>query len=227
MSRGRSRAARWLIRLLLVFLLGPLLAIVVFRLLPVPLTPLMLIRLAEGYGLHRTWVGYDRISPSLVRAVIASEDNFFCREPLGIDTAALMDQVEHWESGDRARGASTITMQATRNLLLWPGRDLIRKALELWLTPQVALLWPKQRVLEVYLNIIEFGPGIYGVEAASQHYFRVHASDLTVEQETRLAVILPAPLQWSASHPNDTVLERARITRRRVGQLGSLLDCAR
>jgi monofunctional biosynthetic peptidoglycan transglycosylase len=82
-------------------------------------------------------------------------------------------------------------------------------------------------VLEVYLNIIEFGPGIYGIEAASQHYFRTHASDMTTEQATRLAVILPAPLQWSASHPNDTVLERARIIRRRVGELGSLLDCAR
>ena len=149
-------------------LFGPLLPILLFRFVPVPLTPLMVVRLVQGYGLHHEWVPYERIAPALVQAVVASEDNLFCREPLGIDAAALLDQVAIWREGERPRGASTITMQTTRNLLLWPGRDMVRKALEIWLTPQVALLWPKRRILEVYLNSIEFGPGVYGAEAAAR-----------------------------------------------------------
>jgi monofunctional biosynthetic peptidoglycan transglycosylase len=103
---------------------------------------------------------------------VASEDNLFCHDPLGFDDDALLDQVEVWWKGERPRGASTITMQTTRNLLLWPGRDIVRKVFEVWLTPQIALLWPKRRVLEVYLNIVEFGPGVYGAEAAGAPLFQ-------------------------------------------------------
>jgi monofunctional glycosyltransferase len=216
---------RLLWHIALAVLLGPLLLILLFRFLPVPLTPLMVVRLAQGYPLHHDWVAYDSIAPALANAVVASEDNLFCREPLGFDDDALLDQIDVWWRGERPRGASTITMQTTRNLLLWPGRDIVRKAIEAWLTPQVALLWPKQRVLEVYLNIVEFGPGVYGAEAAARHYFNTNADRLTADQAARLAVILPNPLEWSAAPPGPYVVQRSRVIRRRIGQITPLLDC--
>lgn len=213
--------------LLLGLLLGPALLLLLFRFVPVPLTPLMVIRALEGYGMHHGWVAYDRIAPALPRSLIASEDNLFCRESLGFDTAALEQQIGIWWDGGRPRGASTITMQVARNLFLWEGRDWVRKVLEAWLTPQVALLWPKQRILEVYLNIVEFGPGVFGVQAAAARDFHRSAAQLNEAQAARLIAVLPAPLEWSATHPNRIVLGRETIIRRRVGQLGALLDCAR
>src|SRR6266700_1481512 len=167
MQSVRNHAARRAVsRIALALLIGPFILIMIFRFVPVPLTPLMVVRLAQGYELHHDWVPYERIAPDLIHAVVASEDNLFCREPLGFDEGALLGQLEAWWEGERPRGASTITMQTARNLLLWPGRDVMRKALEAWLTPQIALFWPKRRILEVYLNSVEFGPGIYGAEAA-------------------------------------------------------------
>jgi monofunctional glycosyltransferase len=214
-------------RIMLLLLIGPFVLIMVFRFVPVPITPLMVVRLAQGYGLQHDWVPYDRIAQVLARAVVASEDNFFCREQLGFDESALGGQIDAWWGGERPRGASTITMQTARNLLLWPGRDVVRKALEAWLTPQIALLWPKRRVLEVYLNSVEFGPGIYGAEAAARQYFHRSAAELSSEQALRLAVILPAPLKWSAVRPGPYVLERIGVVRRRIDQIEPLLDCTR
>jgi monofunctional glycosyltransferase len=122
----------------------------------------MLVRLAQGYELHHDWVPYDRIAPELANAVVASEDNLFCRERLGFDEKALFEQIAAWWRGERSRSASTITMQTARNLLLWPGRDVLRKTIEAWLTPQIAFLWPKQRILEVYLNSTSSGPASTG-----------------------------------------------------------------
>ncbi|UFN47538.1 monofunctional biosynthetic peptidoglycan transglycosylase [Roseomonas sp. OT10] len=209
----------------LVLLLGPLVPILAARLLPVPGTPLMLLRAAQGYPIHQDWVPYERISPALARAVVAAEDNFFCLQSFGFDLAALREEVGTWWEGQRPRGASTITMQTAKNLLLWPGRDPVRKVLEAWLTPQIALLWPRQRVLEVYLNIVEFGPGIYGAEAAARAHFGKPASALSNQEAAQLAVVLPNPLGWSASRPDAALLHRARVIRQRVGQLGPLLDC--
>jgi monofunctional glycosyltransferase len=222
----RPRLPRWLKRLLLVLLLAPPALILAFRFLPVPATPLMLLRAAQGYGWQKDWVPYARIDPALARAVIASEDNRFCEQWLGFDLPALRGQFEAALEGERPRGASTITMQVAKNLFLWPGRDPVRKVLEAWLTPQIALLWPKQRVLEVYLNIVEFGPGIYGAEAASRAFFNRPAAQLTDSQAARLAVVLPAPLEWSAAQPGPYVAGRAETIRRRMGQLGPLTDCA-
>jgi monofunctional biosynthetic peptidoglycan transglycosylase len=209
----------------LTLLIVPLVLILLFRFVPVPLTPLMIVRLAQGYELHHEWVPYNKIAPDLAEAVVASEDNLFCRERLGFDERSLFQQIAAWWRGERPRGASTITMQTARNLLLWPGRDVLRKAIEAWLTPQIALLWPKQRILEVYLNSIEFGPAIYGAEAAAQHYFHRPAAYLNTDQSVRLAVILPAPFEWSAVHPDPYVLERMKIVHRRIGQIGPLLEC--
>lgn len=223
----RSRWARIAAAIAAALLLGPLLLILLFRFAPVPLTPLMLLRVTQGYGLQHHWVPYSRIAPTLADAVIASEDNRFCQERFGFDFTALGEQIAALGDGERPRGASTITMQTAKNLFLLPGRDWIRKAIEAWLTPQIALLWPKHRVLEVYLNIIEFGPGIYGAEAAARAMFGRSAAALTREQALRLAVVLPNPLEWSAVHPTPYLRERVEVIGRRIGQLGPLLDCVR
>jgi monofunctional biosynthetic peptidoglycan transglycosylase len=223
----RNRCRRIAGCIVLAVLVVPVALILLFRFVPPPITPLMLVRLAEGYGLHHEWVPYDRISPYMAAAVVASEDNLFCREKTGFDTAALVDQIAIWHEGERPRGASTITMQTTRNLLLWPGRDIVRKVIEAWLTPQIALLWPKKRVLEVYLNIIEFGPGTYGAEAAAHRFFDRSAATLTRDDAVRLAVVLPDPLRWSAAHPTPYLRERTEIIEHRIEQLGPLLDCTK
>lgn len=211
----------------LALLLGPPVLLVVFRFVPVPITALMLIRAVEGYPLHHAWVPYRQIAPALPRAVVASEDNLFCTETLGVDTMALLDQVDDALAGRRPRGASTITMQVARNLFLWPAHSMVRKVLELWLTPQIALLWPKRRILEVYLNSVEFGPGIFGVEAAARHWFGRDAAALTPDEAARLAVILPDPLHWSPLPPDPWVAQRATLIAGRSGDMGLLLDCVR
>ncbi len=213
-------------RVLVLLIALPLALIVTFRFVPVPITPLMVIRLAQGYPLRQRWVAYQDIAATLPRALIASEDNRFCEETSGFDIGALRGQVEVWEDGKRPRGASTITMQTAKNLLLWPGRDPIRKAIEAWLTPQIALLWPKRRVLEVYLNIVEFGPGIYGVEAASRHFFHKPAADLSQREAAQLISVLPRPLVWVASPPGPYVRERVGMIERRIEQIRPLLACA-
>jgi monofunctional biosynthetic peptidoglycan transglycosylase len=222
-----SRWRRWLAWAALILLVGPLALILVFRVLPPPVTPLMLIRLVQGEGLRKDWVPLGSMASALPQAVIAGEDNLFCEQALGFDFKALRGEVDAWMEGDRPRGASTITMQTAKNLLLWPGRDPVRKLIEAWLTPQVALLWPKDRVLEVYLNIVEFGPGIYGAEAAARAFFGKPAAALTRREAARLAAVLPSPLNWSPARPSEYVLRRAGLIERRMGQLGSLLDCAR
>jgi monofunctional glycosyltransferase len=222
--RRRSAAAR-IAGIVLLLIACPTVLIVVFRFVPPPVTPLMVIRLIEGYPRHYQWVPYEDISPALAHAVIASEDNLFCSEPLGFDVDALRGQISAWEDGRRPRGASTITMQTAKNLLLWPGRDPIRKLVEAWLTPQIALLWPKQRVMEVYLNIIEFGPGIYGAEAAARAFFKKPASALSPREAAQLAGVLPKPLDWVAAPPGPYVRGRAVVIERRTEQIRPLLAC--
>lgn len=220
------RLRRLIVAVLAAAIVLPLAAILLFRFVPPPVTPLMVIRLLQGHGWERSWVPHERIAPALAASVIAAEDNLFCRQRFGFDVDALRGEVEAWRRGDRPRGASTITMQTAKNLFLWPGRDPLRKAIEAWLTPQVALAWPRQRVLEVYLNIVEFGPGIYGAEAAARRFFGKPAAALTAREAALLAAVLPSPLTWSAAEPGPYVRQRAAVIERRVGQLGPLLDCA-
>lgn len=209
---------------LAVLLFTPTVLIAAYRFVDPPITPLMLIRLTEGEPIEKAWRDLDRISPHLSRAVIAAEDNRFC-EHAGYDLVALTGQLDRWLSGERPRGASTITMQTAKNLFLWPDRDPARKLIEAWLTWQIELLWPKARILEVYLNVVEFGPGIYGAEAAARTFFARPASALTPIQAARLAVVLPNPREYSPSAPSPTLAAHAREIGRRVGQLGPLLDC--
>lgn len=221
-----GRLRRLVLRLLLVLLLVPGALVLIFRFVPVPVTPLMLIRAEQGYGIEHDWVPLEAIAPPLRFAVIAAEDNLFC-EHWGFDLRALEGEAKALLAGEDARGASTITMQTAKNLFLWPDRSFVRKALEAWLTPQLELLWPKRRILEVYLNIIEFGPGLYGAEAAASQVFGKPAAGLDYPEAALLAAVLPDPLDRSAATPSAFVQDRARTIRTRIDQLGPLLDCAR
>lgn len=219
---------RWLRKAVIVgvlaLLAAPPVGLVLYRLVPPPITPLMVIRLFEGEGLSRDWTGLEAISPYLRAAVIAAEDNLFC-DHHGFDVDSLRDAFEEWMDGGRARGASTISMQTSKNLFLWPGRNPARKILEAYVTAWLEVLWPKDRIIEVYLNIAEWGPGIYGAEAAARQHFGVPAARLSRRQAARLAAVLPNPRVWSPSRPTPYILERAAVLERRMGQLGPLLDC--
>jgi monofunctional glycosyltransferase len=208
-----------------VLLLAPLVLIVVYRFAAPAGTPLMLIRLAQGEGLSWSWRPLERIAPALARAAIAGEDNLFCRHS-GFDWQAVRLALDEWEERGRLRGASTITMQTAKNLFLWPGQSWLRKGAEAYLAAWLELLWPKRRILEVYLNVAEWGPGVYGAEAASRFHFGRSAERLTDSQAAALAAVLPSPLRWSASRPSGHVRRRADTIALRVEQLGPLLQCA-
>jgi len=223
--RGFGRSIRRLLLWsLLVALLLPAALLLVFRFVPVPLTPLMVIRLFEGEELHKDWVPLAQIAPALRQAVVAAEDNRFC-DHAGFDWTALSEVLDELRAGGQPRGASTITMQTAKNLFLWPDRSLLRKGLEAWLTPQVELIWDKGRILEVYLNIVEMGPGIYGAQAAAGRHFGKSAVDLGRLEASLLAAVLPNPRAWSPAAPTDYILGRASTIRTRIDQLGPLLAC--
>ena len=218
--------ARLLLRLVLALLLGWAFLILLYRFVDPPLTPLMLLRLPESGRIDHDSVPLSKISPDLVRAAIAAEDNRFCVHR-GIDWSAVEDAVQEYEADGRLRGASTITMQTARNLFLWPGGGFVRKGLEAPLALALDALWPKRRIMEVYLNIIEWGDGIYGAEAAARHHFGVSAHQLTRQQAALLAAVLPNPRKWSAGKPGPYVAGRAPRIAERIDQLGGFLDCLR
>lgn len=216
-----TRLLGWLAVLLILL---PLLLTLLYRYVPVPLTPLMVIRLFEGESLHKDWQPGPRISAQLKMAVIAAEDNKFCRHR-GFDWQAFADVLDEFRSEGRLRGGSTITMQTAKNLYLWPGRSYTRKALEALYTPMLELILPKERILTLYLNIAEFGPGIYGAEAAAQAYFNTSAAGLNRQQASLLAAVLPNPRQYNAARPSAYVERRAGVIRQRINQLGPWLGC--
>lgn len=198
---------------LIVFFIGPVVVVAVYRFVPPPVTFLMVQRTIEGRGFQRDWVPMEQISPNLVRAVIAAEDARFC-EHMGFDVEAIQKAMVTNEAGKKLRGGSTITQQTAKNVFLWPGRDWVRKGLETWFTALIEVGWGKRRIMEVYLNSIEWGPGVYGAEAAARKNFRVPAKSLTVAQSARLAAILPSPLKWKAAKPGPYVQRRSgKITR--------------
>lgn len=194
----------------------------VYTLTPVPLTPLMLIRLVQGYPLHHTWVPLSKMPPALPAYVIASEDNLFCQHQ-GFDFAAINKALQT-ESG---HGASTVSQQTAKNVFLWPSHSWFRKGLEVPLTLLIEALWGKRRIMEVYLNSVEFGPGIYGIGAAAKYRFNTTPQRLSRRQMALLVAVLPSPLHWSPTHPGPYVNQRARIIQRRAYQLGPFTSCAR
>ncbi len=191
-----------------VLFVGPVIMVAVYRFVPPPITFLMVQRLFEGQGLDRRWVPLEKISPNLVRAVIAAEDARFC-EHRGFDVEAIEKAMAANARGKKLRGGSTISQQTAKNVFLWPQRDWVRKGLEAWFTVLIEVGWGKERIMEVYLNSIEWGPGVYGAEAAAQRNFKVPASKLTAAQSARLAAILPKPLGWKAAKPGPYVKRRA------------------
>ena len=195
--------------------------VVLYGLVPPPITPLMVIRLFQGEGLSKDWVSYDEVSPNVFKAVIAGEDARFC-EHFGFDVAAIIDAWQHNKKGRRLRGASTITLQTAKNLFLWPGRGFVRKVVEAYFTVLLELFWDKRRILEVYVNVVEFGHGIYGIEAAAQAYYKKSAKDLTAEEAARLAAMLPSPLRRTPQRPRGADLPRIRAEMR--NQPASLND---
>lgn len=215
------RAATVVVLGLLLLWAGGILA---YRFVDPPVTPLMLLRLGEGAAINHQSVTLDRIAASLPRAVIAAEDNLFC-EHHGIDFDAIRDAIDEHEEGRGLRGASTITMQLARNLFLWPGGGFLRKGIEAATALAIDAAWPKRRQIEVYLNIVEWAPGVYGAEAAARHHFRKPSAQLTARESALLAAVLPSPRRWSASQPGGHVQNRAEVIQRRIGQLGLLLAC--
>jgi monofunctional biosynthetic peptidoglycan transglycosylase len=174
----------------------------------------------EPQRLQHAWVPFEAISPQVAIAVIAAEDQKF---PLhhGFDLASIADAIEQAETG-RVRGASTISQQVAKNLFLWPGRSLLRKGLEAWLTLWIEALWPKRRILEVYLNVAQFGEGVFGVGAASRVFFRRPAAELDAWQGALLAAVLPSPERLHAERPSSYVQERARRILEHAGRLGGV-----
>lgn len=179
--------------------------IVLFAVVPPPIN---LYQIGERFrlgGIEKDWVGWDEIAPVMARSAVAAEDANFCLH-WGFDMAAIRQAID--EGGNR--GASTISQQVTKNVLLWHGRSWLRKAMEAVLTPGVELVWTKRRILHVYLNVAEFDEGVFGVQAAAQHYFGVDARDLSALQAARLAAVLPDPKTRDAANPGPVVRKRTR-----------------
>jgi monofunctional biosynthetic peptidoglycan transglycosylase len=199
----------------------PVGAVVALRFLPPPVTSLMLIRLVEGHELDYRWRGLQDISPTLAQAAIASEDARFCLHH-GFDFTAMEKAYAHNERRPgKIRGGSTISQQTAKNVFLWPDRSYVRKGLEAYFTVLTEALWGKRRIMEVYLNVVEWGPGFYGAEAASQHNFGHSARHLTTSEAAHLVAILPSPLKWKAVGSGAYVQRRAGTVAERVGTVRS------
>lgn len=194
LGRGLGAIAAFYLALVLVFSIVP--------------PPINLYQLGEAWrlgGIEKDWVPWEEIAPVMGRSAVAAEDANFCTH-WGFDMAAIREAIEAGSN----RGASTISQQVVKNVFLWHGRSWARKAMEAILTPVVELVWSKQRILEVYLNVAEFDDGVFGIQAAAQHYFGVDAHELTALQAARLAAVLPDPKGRSASKPSSFVKSRTR-----------------
>jgi monofunctional biosynthetic peptidoglycan transglycosylase len=217
-KRRVRRFRRYLAIAFLSVLLASLALVLPWRWIPPPTTAFILQeQVREAGRIHRQWVPMQAISPELAIAVVAAEDQKFPSHH-GFDFDSLWRALT--EERSRIRGASTITQQLAKNLYLWPGRSMVRKGLEAWLTVLIELTWPKQRILEVYLNVVEFGPKVYGAGAASRLYFGKSAGELTAREATLLAAVLPNPKQFSPTRPSDYVRSRAAKIETAVDALG-------
>jgi len=186
-------------------------SVILFRFVPIPVTPLMLIRCSEQLSkgktlkLQKDWVSLRNISPNMVQAAVASEDNRF-PDHFGFDFEAIRKALRHNEHSKRLRGASTISQQTAKNVFLWPSRSYLRKGIEAYFTLLIEVFWTKERIMAVYLNIVEMGDGVYGVEAASQKYFHKPASKLSQSEAAMLAAILPSPIKRNPARPSRFLL---------------------
>ena len=201
--RPRSLGGRifgWIVKAVLIFLLGSVLWVLAYRFVNPPITATMMGDVLAGRGATRDWLPIERIDRDMVRAVIAGEDSKFCQHN-GFDLDAIEQAMQRNASGGRIRGGSTISQQTAKNAFLWQGGGYFRKGLEAWFTVLTEAMWPKQRIMEVYLNLAETGIGTYGVNAGAQRYFQHDASAMTRTEAARIAAVLPLPKKRGASAP--------------------------
>ena len=217
---------RWIRNVLLGAILLSIVMVILARFLPIPITPLMVIRNVEQVKsdkplqLKKKWVPIEEISPNIVNAVIASEDNKFMKH-WGFDFDGIKVALEkNKQRNKNAFGGSTISQQTAKNLFLWPARSWLRKGLEAYFTILIELFWSKERIMEVYLNIIEMGDGIYGIERASNIYYNVSASKLTRAQSAMIAASLPSPRKYNPKNPTAYLRKRQTQILKVMSQLG-------
>jgi monofunctional biosynthetic peptidoglycan transglycosylase len=194
------------------------LVVLMLRWIDPPTTMFMLLDSSGVDPIAYEWTDWPEISPSAALAVVASEDQKFPTH-FGFDLASIQDSIDARATGGPVRGASTITQQVAKNLFLWPGRSFVRKGIEAYMTLAIEILWPKRRILEVYLNVAEFGPGVYGVGAASRTYFRRSATDLTDAEAALLASVLPNPKLMRIDRPSEYVRKRQGWVIEHIGRL--------
>jgi monofunctional biosynthetic peptidoglycan transglycosylase len=209
-----GRLLKWIVFAILACVVLSVLIVLAFRWIDPPTSAFMLETrlqaMSEGdrtYRIDYEWVNLERISPHAAIAVIASEDQQFPFHA-GFDLNSIRESVRASERGRKLRGASTISQQVAKNLFLWNGRSFVRKGVEAWMTVLIELTWPKERILEVYLNIVELGKGIYGMEAAARRFYHKPAARLTSSEAAVLAAVLPNPIRMHADRPSAYVLER-------------------
>ncbi len=226
--RRGKRGRRWFVRAALVLAIIALLPIGLIALALVPqirpVSTLMIADLIALKGYERQWVSLDEMAPVLPRSVMMSEDGQFCRH-YGVDLGELKVVVEDALDGEKTRGASTIPMQLVKNLFLWPSRSFVRKGIEIPYAVAMDAILPKRRIMEIYLNVVELGEGIYGVEAASQHYFDRSAAKLSAEQAARLAATLPNPAERNPEAGGPGTRKLARLIQRRATRSGAYTGC--
>ncbi len=215
---------KWFFRILIGLIIGSVLLVALYIVVDPPYTPLMFIRMIEGrfagksVGITKEWKDYDQISPNVFRALLAGEDGKFMSHD-GFDWKAIdrAKKINERRKGKRLMGASTISMQTSKNVFLWHGRNYVRKGLEAYFTVLIEAMWGKKRILEIYANSIEWGDGIYGVEAASQAYFGKSCAKLSNREAALLAAIVPNPRRWSAAKPSSYIQKRASMIQARLG----------
>jgi monofunctional glycosyltransferase len=217
MSKTGSKIKIWCIRIALTFFISSISFVIIYRFIPIPVTPLMIFRLGDQLidgkkmKLDKDWESLDNLSKNLPIAVIASEDQKFL-DHNGFDFEAMQKAFKSNRKGKKIKGGSTISQQVAKNVFLWQGRSYVRKALEAYFTVLIEIFWPKERIMEVYLNVIEMGVGVYGAEAASQYYYKKPASKLTKNQAAWIATILPCPLKYDPNRPSAYLTKRhARV----------------
>ncbi|MGV8945155.1 MAG: monofunctional biosynthetic peptidoglycan transglycosylase [Lutibacter sp.] len=218
---------KWFFKAAIAFVALSVFSTIIFRWVPVPFTPLMLIRNIEHWSkgdkapFEHDWVSMDKISPNLGKAVIVSEDQKFL-EHFGFDIEAMEKAFEKNKNRKRIKGGSTITQQTAKNVFLWPQRSYLRKGFEVYFTFLIEVFWSKERILEVYLNSIEMGNGIYGAEAAAQHWFRKPAAKLSASEAASIAAILPNPRKYKAVNSSGYIQKRKNWILRQMNYYGPL-----
>lgn len=222
-----KKLLKFILKLCLWFFIVSILFVVIYKWIPVPFTPLMLIRNIEQSRQDKKvvckhdWISIDEISKNIQLAVICSEDQNFLKHN-GFDVEAIKNAMENNKKSTRLKGASTISQQVAKNVFLWPERSWLRKGIETYFTFLIELFWSKERILEVYLNSIEMGKGIYGIEAASQYWFKKSALKLTTYEAAAIAAILPSPLKYIANPASEYIQGRIEWIARQMSYFGTL-----